>query len=192
MVWSKLTCVLSVALVAAFVGMPAAGSSTEPDLATLLGALNEASGDTAALVTLSCFTFTPQTSFILNGELVEFHWSDACGPFAHSVTSSGSTLDPQQDLNKPTPSFIGVCFNSNQEPAGRLINHLDPDYGLDLTYAGLVFRNVTHTDLSGKPCPLDNSILEYTSGVVPFHCIFHGQNDPPGQGMRGAIVVSLA
>lgn len=153
-----------------------------------------AGGGSVVVIHLRCFEFHPDVVEVRNGDLVRFEHADTCANLPHTATSTGSTLDAQQDLSRPQPNglFVGDCFDS---PADLLafLTQERPIYEVRLDLVGaLVARGWGGAE--PHPCVGSNSaMLEDSSneilGVLPFHCRVHGGNQDPGLGMRGALVL---
>lgn len=172
--------------VASVPAAPAAAATERMD--RILRDLNEASPDTSPVIVMSCFQFHPDVAGLLSGETITWQWADACG-LSHTVTSSGTTFDPAEDLNKPEPQHVGECFDSSLEPPGRFLSATDPVYPVTLHFAGILVRDLLNpTSEFFKPCVLDNSVSS-TAAIVPYLCRIHGFN--PGTTMRGALIITL-
>lgn len=203
-------------IVLALLGVTLAGSaSSSPpasaDPAVWLADLNAASDGSFAFVQISCFEFIPDIIEVQSGQTMHFLWDDLCQVAGHTVTSSGSTLDPAQDLDRPQPGFPANCFDSSLEPIGYILGPPPNDnYYLTLLYAGIVFRDVMESDLLASNIPPsdtqpacitdasfifpeDMTATQDYRAVVPYWCRLHGkaEDHPAGEGMRGAIVLKL-
>lgn len=195
-----------------YAGTVATGSVHTADPAIWLADLNAASDGEFATVIMSCRLFIPDVIEVPSGQTMHFAWIDACNEAGHTVTSSGTTTDPAQDLDKPQPAFPANCFDSSLEPIGNIIGPANPEYFVTLLYAGVVVREITDAlpwievppfippDDTKPFCLTDASFVipddltatgDYRA-IVPYFCRLHGRiEDPAGAGMRGAIVLRM-
>lgn len=203
--WGVCVVLLGILTVPVALGKIAEMRDAPLDVDAVLADLNAASDGTVALVTMSCFQFHPDVVTVASGQTVYYYWDDLCQIIGHTVTSSGTTTDPAQDLAKPEPPLPGECFDSNSELANPIFGPNNREFSIELQFLLVTIYRDFDTPLDpetlefnehSKQCATDASTVFADDplasyAVVPYHCRQHGANDPAGSGMRGAIVLTF-